>query len=458
MKISSLENKKVTVIGGGLSGIAASILLNNKGAGVFLSEMGDTPEKQMELKCLNESNISYETGKHSPERILDSDMIIISPGISPEIPIIREAQKKNIPIYGELEAAFWFCPSKIIAVTGTNGKSTTVKLLGDIFTKQGLKNIVAGNIGNSFSGIVESLTGDETVILEVSSFQLEAIKEFKPHVSVILNVSFDHMDRYSGFDDYTKTKIKITQNQTANDYYVFNYDDEYIKKHNPVSNVRQFPVSITEEFETGTYIKKNTIIFSIDGSEEEIIPEEKLSLKGTHNLYNCMAALSAAKLYGISNTAVSASLSSFQGLEHRFEMVDTIKGVTFINDSKATNVDSVLYALKSLDKNVILMVGGKDKKGDLSVLNDLIREKVKTLVIYGESSARMQKAWVNLLSSIKTAGTFQDAFDKAWNSAGQGDTVLLSPACASFDMFKNFEERGTVFKQMVKKLKNSYAQ
>ena len=452
-----IKNKKVTIVGGGLSGIAASILLNSKGAYVFLTEIGDTPEKQKELQKFEEENIPYELGKHTLERILDADMIIISPGISPEIPIIQEAVKKCIPIYSELEAASWFCPSPILAVTGTNGKSTTVTLLGELFTACGLKNVVAGNIGNPFSSIIQTLTGRETVILEISSFQLEKIKEFHPHISILLNVSFDHMDRYSGFDDYTKTKIRITENQTTDDYCIFNYDDNYIKKHNTSTEITQFPFSMFEEFETGAYVKNGKIIFSIQGTQEEVIHTGKLSLKGSHNLYNCLAAVSAAKLCSIPNETITSVLESFRGLEHRFELVDIIEGVTFINDSKATNTDSVLYALESLNKNVILMVGGKDKKGDLSVLNDLIKEKVKTLVVYGESSARMQKAWVNLLSSIETADTFEEAFDKAWKSSDNGDTILLSPACASFDMFKNFEERGIIFKQMVKRLKNSNA-
>ena len=304
---------------------------------MFLTEIGDTPEKQKELQKLEEENIPYELGKHTPERILDADMIIISPGISPEIPIIQEAVKKGIPIYSELEAAFWFCPYPILAVTGTNGKSTTVTLLGELFTAQGLKNVVAGNIGNPFSSIIETLTGGETVILEISSFQLEKIKEFRPHISILLNVSFDHMDRYSGFDDYTKTKIRITENQTTDDYCIFNYDDDYIKKHNTRTETTQFPFSVFEEFETGAYVKNDKIIFSVQGTQEEVIHTGKLSLKGIHNLYNCLAAVSAAKLCSIPNETISSVLQSFRGLEHRFELVVIIEGVTFINDSMATN-------------------------------------------------------------------------------------------------------------------------
>ena len=308
MNKTDIKNKKVSIIGGGLSGIAASILLDRKGAKVFLTEIGNTAEKQKELQKLDEENIPCELGKHTHERILDADIIVISPGIPPEIPIIREAVKKGIPIYSELEVASWFCPSPVIAVTGTNGKSTTVTLLGELFTECGLKNVVAGNIGNPFSSIIQTLTGGETVILEISSFQLEKIKEFRPHISILLNVSFDHMDRYRGFDDYTQTKIRITENQTKDDYCIFNYDDDCIKKHNTSTEIEQFPFSMFEEFETGAYIKNDKIIFSVQGSREEVIHTEKLSLKGRHNLYNCLAAVGAAKLCSIPNDIIATVL------------------------------------------------------------------------------------------------------------------------------------------------------
>jgi len=449
----SVTGKKISVIGGGISGISASIMLQSKGADVFLSEIEDNEEKRKTLSILDTKNIRYELGKHSPEKILDSEIIIISPGISPDIPIIKEAVKQNIPIYSELEAASWFCDLPIIAVTGTNGKSTTVNLLGEIFSAQRIKNIVVGNIGQPFSDAIEIIKEKRIVILEVSSFQLEKIHSFHPKISIILNVTYDHMDRYKNFDEYVKTKMKITQNQTIDDFYIFNYDDECINKISKNLEIPLFPISMKEKFENGTYVENSRIIFSKNGLKEEIIQIDDILLKGDHNIYNCMAAVDAAKIYNSINEKIARSLKSFKGLEHRFEFVDSIEGVNFINDSKATNVDSVFYALKSIRNRVILLAGGRDKKGDLSALNNLIKEKVKTLILFGEAAERMQKEWTNLSPNIILSDSFEDAFNKARGSAKKGDTILLSPACSSFDMFKNFEERGEKFKKLVKKLK-----
>ncbi len=448
----TITGKKVSIIGGGSSGISAAVLFQSKGADVFLSEIGNTEKKRLEFSELDLKNINYELGKHSPEKILDSDIIIISPGIPSDIPVIKEAANKNIPIYSELEAASWFCNLPIIAVTGTNGKSTTVTLLGNLFSRYGIKNIVAGNIGLSFSKALENIGDKEIIILEVSSFQLENILHFHPKISILLNVSHDHIDRYEDFTDYIKTKINITQNQTINDFYIINYDDKYIRKFSSKVDVNLFPVSTTEKFENGVFIENSKIIFSKNGIKEEIIHIDEISLKGEHNIYNCMAAVCAAKIYNIENEEISETLKSFKGLEHRFEFVDSVAGVNFINDSKATNVDSVFYALSSLKDNIILLAGGRDKKGDLSPLNNLINKKVKTLVLFGEASARMKKEW-NHLSNIIIADSLEDAVNKAMNFSISGDTILLSPACSSFDMFKSFEERGEKFKNLVKKMK-----
>ena len=454
MQNITVTGKKVCIIGGGSSGISAAVLFQNKGANVFLSEIGNTEKKRIEFSELDSKNINYELGKHSPEKILDSDIIIISPGIPPDISIIKEAVNKNISIYSELEAASWFCNLPIIAVTGTNGKSTTVTLLGNLFSRHGIKNIVAGNIGLSFSKALESIVDKEIVILEVSSFQLEKLFYFHPKISILLNVSHDHIDRYKDFADYIKTKINITQNQTIKDFSIINYDDEHIRKFSSNINVNVFPVSRNEKFETGVFIEDSKIIFSKNGMKEEIIHIDEISLKGEHNIYNCMAAVCAAKIYNIKNEEISETLKSFKGLEHRFEFVDSAKGVNFINDSKATNVDSVYYALSSLKDNIILLAGGRDKKGDLSPLNNLINKKVKTLVLFGEASARMKKEW-NHLSPIIIADNLEEAVSEAVSFSKSGDTILLSPACSSFDMFKSFEERGEKFKNLVKKLKTN---
>jgi UDP-N-acetylmuramoylalanine--D-glutamate ligase len=456
MSKNYVKGKKVSILGGGLSGISVSLLLHNRGANVFLSEIENTKEKLNEFKVFQEKNIDYELGKHSPEKILNADMIIISPGLSSDIPIVKEAIKQNIPIYSEIEVASWFCDSPIVAVTGTNGKSTTVSLLGEMFSRQGIDNVVAGNIGKPFSNVADETKKEEIVILEISSFQLERICHFHPKVSILLNVTFDHMDRYRNFDEYVKTKINITKNQTKNDFYIFNIDDEYIEKFSKNLDVSLIPISIKEKFETGIYVENSKIIFSKNDLKEEIINIDEMSLKGEHNIYNCMAVIGAVKIFSVKNEKISETLKSFKGLEHRFEFVDSINGVNFINDSKATNVDSVYYALKSLKNNVILLAGGRDKKGDLSPLNQLIKEKVKTLVLLGEAALRMQKEWNHLPPTIIMANSFYDAFNKAWSSAEKGDCILLSPACASFDMFKNFEERGECFKELVRKLKKKY--
>ena len=451
----NVKNKKVSVLGGGLSGISVSKLLKNKGASVFLSEINDTEMKRKELSLLENENIKYELGSHSNEKILDADIIIISPGISPNIKVIKEAEKRDIPVYGDLEAASWYCRSKIIAVTGTNGKSTTVSLLGELFTTQGIKNVVAGNIGRPFSGIVDSITKEDIVVLEVSSYQLEKIKDFHPYISVLLNVSFDHMDRYTNFNDYVKTKVKITQNQNKNEYCIFNYDDIYIRKYCEYLDKTVLPISMEKTFRNGAYLENSRLIFSKNDKSEELIETSEILLKGNHNVYNCLAAISAAKICNIDNSKITESLKMFRGLEHRFEFIDSVRGVNFINDSKATNVDSVYYALKSLKSNVILLAGGRDKEGDLFKLNNLIRERVKTIILFGEAAARMKKDW-EALSPCFIVDNFEDAVKKSWSVSEEGDTILLSPACSSFDMFKNFEVRGETFKELVKRIKLSY--
>jgi len=454
-------NKKVTVLGGARSGVAVAQLLATTGAMVFLSE------KRLVVLGLDEKlgavKIPHEVGGHS-ERVLDADFIVVSPGVPSSLEILQQAKRKGLAIYSELEVASWFCKAPIIAVTGTNGKTTTTSLIGHIFRSAGHTTIVAGNIGDPFSNHVLESRPEDMIVLEVSSFQLDHIAFFKPRVGVLLNITPDHLDRYNNsFADYMHSKFRLIENQQRGDVLVYNHDDivvrDFVNRISGKSDVETLGVSQHYEIEAGAFLRdserQNTIpeiIIRINQQEEILMQADKLSLTGRHNLYNSLAAAVAARVMEIRNDVVRESLMTFEGVPHRLEFVRELDGVRYVNDSKATNVNAVWYALESFDKPVILIAGGREKANDYHELKPLIRRKVKAVIAIGESADRViGELGSEIRDSIKVT-SMEEAVRFARLLADAGDVVLLSPACASFDMYQNYEERGDSFKRIVHQL------
>lgn len=449
---SEISGKKITVIGGGVSGIAVSRLLHRRGAQVFLTEKEDSVEKRRELEALTESGIEWEIGQHSIERIIGSDAMILSPGISPTIPVLYAAVQEDIPVYSEIEAAFWFCASPVLAVTGTNGKTTAITVLGEMLHDYGIRAAVAGNIGTPFSAVVDHVPAADVFVLELSSYQLERISMFHPQTAVILNITPDHMDRYRDIDDYAQTKFRITMNQTGGDYFIYNADDPEVVLLVKSVEAVHIPYSLNEIEGNGVWLREGTVFYRMEGAEEALLSRDDILLPGEHNLSNIMACSAAALLAGVSARSIRDTVRKFKGIEHRIEFVLSAQGRTFYNDSKGTNVEATAAALKSIDPPVILIAGGKDKNTDLTPLNDLIQSRVRVLILIGEAADRMANAWESIASSIVRVSSLESAVRKAWEFSREGDAILLSPACASFDMFSNFEERGEVFKEAVRSI------
>ncbi len=450
-----LNNKRVTVIGAARSGSAVAKLLRDRGAHVFISDKDLGTAVTAQIPFFQSIGVDYEFGKHT-ERIYQADLFVISPGVPSNAPVVVEAASRGIKVVSELEAASWFCPSPIVAVTGSNGKTTTTTLTGRMFADAGKPHLVGGNIGLAFSALVPDLTPDTLAVLEVSSFQLDHIEAFHPKVAVIMNITPDHLDRYGGsFEAYQHSKGKIFLNQTTADYLLYCYDDEKTRdlvSGKALAYVRAIPFGMKREFKTGAYVAEGKLMTTLDRRTREIIEVSQISIKGIHNLYNSMAATLAAQLMGVSTASIRGTLRNFKGVEHRLEFVRELNGVRYINDSKATNVDSVKYGLMAYPNPIILFLGGRDKGNDYSLLNDEIRKHVKAIIAIGESAGKVQKAFENLTMVVQ-APSMKEAVERSASLAVTGDIVLLSPACASFDWFDNYEHRGKVFKQYVGELR-----
>ncbi len=451
-----LHNKNVSIIGAARSGSAVAELLKSRGANVFVSERDLGEKVTAQIPYFKSIGVSYEFGQHT-ERVYNADLFVISPGVPSNAPVVQEALRRNIQVVSELEAASWFCPSPIVAITGSNGKTTTTTLVGRMFSDAGKKHVVGGNIGQAFSSLIPEITGDMVTVLEVSSFQLDHIDAFHPKVSVLLNITPDHLDRYSGsFDAYKESKGRIFINQTQADYLIYCYDDEQAKElvfSKALSYVKALPFGINREFESGAFLQNGKLMTVINGIEREIIDAEEISIRGIHNLYNSMAATLAAQVMGVNVASIRSTLKNFKGVEHRLEFVREVRGVKYINDSKATNVDSVKFALMAYKNPIILFLGGRDKGNDYSLLNEEVKKHVKTIVAIGESASKVEKAFSSQ-TTIAHANSMKEAVELAQSISAQGDIVLLSPACASFDWFDNYEHRGKVFKQCVQELKD----
>ena len=439
-------------MGGGESGTGAAFLAKKKGYSVLLSDNGTIKDEYKSL--LTNAGIDYEEKGHSINFLTSAKEIIKSPGIPDEIKIIKEIKKQNIPIVSEIEFATRFTEAKIIAVTGSNGKTTTTLLTYHILKKAGLNVGVAGNIGKSFAMSVATSNYD-VYILELSSFQLDGIKRFKADIAILLNITPDHLDRYhNSFDKYAESKFRITNNQTSQDAFIYCLDDQkitqLIKKHNPDSQL--FPFSLkSKNIIQGAYCNENEIIIKVNKTQVHMTLE-KLALQGKHNTYNSMAAGISARLMDIRRDSLKQAFSDYQNIAHRLEYVSTIHGIEFINDSKATNVNSVWYALEFYSKPIVWIAGGQDKGNDYSGIKNLVKEKVKAIVCLGKDNTKIHNEFGDIVEVIEDTTNAQDAVVTAYKLAHKGDIVLLSPACASFDLFENFEDRGNQFKEAVKAL------
>lgn len=443
--------KRIVILGGGESGVGSAILAQQKGFDVFLSDSGSLSEKYK--KELSDLHIRFEENGHTEALILSADEIIKSPGIPNDAPLISAAILKKIPVISEIEFAGRYTNAKMICITGSNGKTTTTSLIYHILKSAGLNVGLGGNIGYSFARQVANSNYDYYV-LELSSFQLDNMYAFKANIAILLNITPDHLDRYNhDMQLYINAKMRIIQNQTEEDAFIYWAEDpivtKEIDKHAPKSKVYTFAEFGQEG--VAAYSDNNKIFIHTPKSVFEM-EQDLLALTGTHNLYNSLASGITAKLVDIDDEKLRESLSDFKGVEHRLEKVASVKGVQFINDSKATNVNSCWYALKSMKSKVVLILGGKDKGNDYTEIEELVKSKVHTLICLGVDNTKLHAFFDGKVNNIEDASSMEDAVAKAYRLATTGDTVLLSPCCASFDLFKSYEDRGDQFKDCVRKL------
>ena len=443
--------KRLVILGGGESGVGTAILGKQKGWEVFLSDKGSLKPHYRET--LNKEGIQWEEGTHTEEKILSADVIMKSPGIPDKAPIIKKAHEKGIAMISEIEFASQYTNSLIVGITGSNGKTTTTLLTHHIFKEAGLQVGLGGNIGYSFAELVAT-ENPPYYVLEISSFQLDGIEHFAPHIAVLLNITPDHLDRYDyKFENYIASKFRIAMNQTENDYLIYDADDEVITQWLSTHTIKSklIPFSIEKELPQGAFLKDNKIYIMLENQTTEIDVEE-ISLRGKHNIKNTMAASVAARLVNIRNNSLRESLKGFKGAPHRLEEVKVVDGVTYVNDSKATNVNSVFYALDTIKTPIVWIVGGQDKGNDYNSLLPYVHEKVRAIVCLGVDNSPIIQSFHNTIGTLVETRSMDEAVKLAQGFAQEGDTVLLSPACASFDLFKNYEERGDLFKAAVQKL------
>ena len=445
-------SKKIIILGAGESGVGAALLAKQKGYNVFVSDASAIkPIYQSELEA---NHIPFESGTHDVERILEADEVMKSPGIPEKSELVKQIRAKGIPVISEIEFGYRYKgASKIIAITGSNGKTTTTSLLYHICKVAGQDAAIVGNIGFSFARQIAQ-DPKALYVIEVSSFQLDDIKCFRPDIAILLNITEDHLDRYNyQFEYYIKSKFRIIENQTEKDCFIYCIDDEVIVKHLELltTNTNLLPFSMKQELKKGGYIKNEQMMLKIQ-EERVTMSIYDFALKGKHNAYNTMAASIAASTLGIRKEKIREAVSNFHSLEHRMEFVATVKGVDFINDSKATNVNSTWYALESMQKPTILILGGVDKGNDYALVADLVKDKVKAIVCMGTDNAKLIEYFKDKVAQIIEVDSAKKAVNASFKLAEKGDVVLLSPACASFDLFKNYEDRGHQFKESVKEL------
>lgn len=447
-----MEKQRIVILGAGESGVGAAMLAQKQGFDVFVSDFGAIADRYKQT--LEELNITFEEKQHTAEEILTAVEVIKSPGIPDSAAIVKELKKKHIPVISEIEFAKRYTNAKTICITGSNGKTTTTMLTYHILKKAGLNVGLAGNIGHSFAAQVATESFD-WYVLEISSFMLDDMYEFKADIAVLLNITPDHLDRYDyKMSNYAASKMRIAQNQTAEDHFIFCADDEETLKALKAAkiNSKYCPFSIRKKVEGGAYLEGNTIHININPIDQLTMSISELALQGKHNIYNSMASGIVSKVLDIRNTVIRESMGDIKNIEHRLEHVAKISGVDYINDSKATNVNSTWYALESVNTDVILIMGGVDKGNDYDMLKDLVKAKVKAIVCLGKNNKRIHEAFEDDVDIIVNTFSAHEAVQVAYHLATKGNTVLLSPACASFDLFKNYEDRGNQFKMAVKEL------
>lgn len=442
---------RLVILGGGESGVGTAILGKQKGFEVFVSDKGDIKEKYK--KVLEHFEIEWESGEHTEAKILNAGLVMKSPGIPDTVPLVKKLVEKGVPVISEIEFASKYTDATLIGITGSNGKTTTTMLTHHLLKDDGVNVGMAGNIGDSYAKMVAEQDFDHYV-LEISSFQLDGIVDFKPHIAVITNITPDHLDRYDDkFENYIASKFRIAMNQDENDYLIYDADDEvigdWLKKY-PVQS-KLIPFSVKRKLEEGAWLENKTIKIKLEHKTLEM-SEDILALKGQHNVKNTMAASMAAMLVKVRKETIRQSIQSFQGVPHRLENVLKINHVEYINDSKATNVNATYYALDGIKKPIVWIVGGVDKGNDYSELMPLVREKVKAIICLGVDNSKLIDAFGNVIDLMVETYSMEEAVKVAYKVAERGDAVLLSPACASFDLFKNYEDRGDQFKNAIKNL------
>lgn len=444
-------NKKVTVMGLGRSGRAAALLCKQLGAEVTVSEQKPAPELgETDLTALQSAGIHLELGGHVAETFWESDYLVISPGVPTDHPLLEQSRQAGVTVLGEVELAFQYSPYPMLAVTGSNGKSTTTALLGEMLLQAGKNAIVGGNIGRPLVECIQEVKNGGLIVAEISSFQLETIHSFRPRVAALLNVTPDHLDRYRSMAEYIEAKAAIFKYQGPEDMAVINADDPLCMKLSRDIAAQKFYFSMKPLSLPGIYWEKGTALTAPGG--EKIFEEQDLQIKGSHNIENALAAAMCALLAGAPSAAIRKALQNFKGLPHRIELVADIDGVKYINDSKGTNVGAAVKSIEGFSEPVILIAGGKDKGGDYAPLVSAIKKKVKHLILIGQARNKIRQA-LNSYSAVEEAASLEEAVELARQQAVKGDLVLLSPACSSFDMFRNYEERGEVFRNAVNKLR-----
>jgi UDP-N-acetylmuramoylalanine--D-glutamate ligase len=450
-----LKGKRVLVVGLGKSGVASALFLKAHGARVTVSDAKPQDQLANEIPILLDHGIAVETGGHGQRTFQGQDLIVVSPGVPLDAQPLLQARALGETIIGEIELAAQFLQGRIVAITGSNGKTTTTTLTGEIITASGFAAVIGGNIGTPAISLVEQTTPASIAVLEVSSFQLETIQTFRPKIAVVLNVTPDHLDRHRSFAAYTDAKARIFENQKSDDFAVLNADDPTCMELAARTSAQVFWFSRKKEVKQGAYVHEEQILFRGTGGRQKIMLVSEIPLKGAHNVENTLAAVCSAALLGCDPAKIRRAVMAFKAVEHRLEFVATVRGVEYYNDSKATNVDATIKALESFPANIHLILGGKDKGSDYSVLNDLLRQRVKFVYTIGAAAEKIES---QILSSknggpeIVHAQTLESAVKRAEGSAQPGDIVLLAPACASFDQFRNYEHRGKVFKETVRAL------
>jgi UDP-N-acetylmuramoylalanine--D-glutamate ligase len=445
-----LNGKRVLVVGLGKSGVASALFLKAQGARVTVSDTKSGDELRNEIPVLLDHGITVETGGHGERTFRGQDFIVVSPGVPVDAPPLVQARALGEKVIGEIELAAQFLPGPIVAITGSNGKTTTTTLTGEIMTAAGFPALVGGNIGTPAISLAERAKQETIVVLEVSSFQLETIQTFRPRVAVVLNVTPDHLDRHRTFEAYVDAKARIFENQQRSDFAVLNADDATCVAIAARTRAQVFWFSRQREVEQGAWVGDGNIVFRNAAGQKEIMQVSEIPLKGAHNLENVLAAACAGALMGCAPEKIRQAVRDFKAVEHRLEYVATVRGVDYYNDSKATNVDATIKALESFPANIHLILGGKDKGSDYTVLNDLLRQRVRRVYTIGAAAAKIESQIKHV--EVVHAETLENAIRKANAVAQPGDVVLLAPACASFDQFKSYEHRGKVFKEIVRGL------